>query len=69
MICCAAAWKVIKTWLSQEAISKIKFATKSDIHTYIDKDQLFEHMGGIVSGDAVYKVPRILLSPWKLILQ
>ena len=47
---CAAAWKVIKTWLSAEAISKIKFATKSDIQTYVDKDLLFEHMGGTVGG-------------------
>lgn len=41
-----AAWKIIKTWLSAEAIARIKFVTKSDIQEYINKDQLFEHMGG-----------------------
>ena len=48
---CAAAWKVIKTWLSAEAIAKIKFATRSDVNTYIDVDQLLEHMGGTVSSN------------------
>ncbi|KAK7496486.1 hypothetical protein BaRGS_00012138 [Batillaria attramentaria] len=52
-----AAWKVIKTWLSQEAISKIKFVTKSDAHTYIDRDQLFEHMGGTAKFDSVQYYP------------
>ncbi|KAK7097956.1 motile sperm domain-containing protein 2-like isoform X2 [Littorina saxatilis] len=48
-----AAWRVIKTWLSQEALARIKFATKSDIQSYIDKDQLFEHMGGTAKLDEV----------------
>ena len=43
-----AAWKIIKTWLSAEAIAKIKFVTKSDIHTYIEKRFLFPHLGGQV---------------------
>ena len=45
----SAAWKIIKTWLSAEAIARIKFVTKSDIQEYINKDQLWEHMGGTVS--------------------
>ena len=43
-----AAWKVIKTWLSAEALTKTKFVTKSDIQAYIGKDELLEHMGGSV---------------------
>ncbi|XP_076446615.1 motile sperm domain-containing protein 2-like [Babylonia areolata] len=53
-----AAWKVIKTWLSAEAIAKIKFVTKSDVHTYIDHGQLFEHMGGTCDLDSVNYYPR-----------
>ncbi|XP_069131475.1 motile sperm domain-containing protein 2-like isoform X2 [Argopecten irradians] len=41
-----AAWKIIKAWLSPQAIGKIKFVGKSDIQEYINKDQLMEHMGG-----------------------
>ncbi|XP_052077844.1 motile sperm domain-containing protein 2-like isoform X1 [Mytilus californianus] len=41
-----AAWKIIKTWLSAEAVKKIKFITRSDAQAYINKDQLLEHMGG-----------------------
>ncbi|KAK3602325.1 hypothetical protein CHS0354_007119 [Potamilus streckersoni] len=41
-----AAWTIIKTWLSAEAVNKIKFAKKADIQEYINKDQLMEHMGG-----------------------
>lgn len=48
-----AAWKIIKTWLSAEAVSKIKFVTKSDVHTYIDREQLFPHMGGTASWETV----------------
>ncbi|KAL8561547.1 hypothetical protein ACOMHN_024783 [Nucella lapillus] len=53
-----AAWKVIKTWLSAEAIAKIKFATRSDVHTYIDPEQLFQHMGGMCDLDSVDYRPR-----------
>ncbi|XP_064607580.1 motile sperm domain-containing protein 2-like [Liolophura sinensis] len=41
-----AAWRVIKTWLNQKAVEKIKFVNKPDIQEYINKDQLLEHMGG-----------------------
>ena len=45
----SAAWKVIKAMLSAQAIARIKFVTKSEIQEYINKDQLWEHMGGTVS--------------------
>ncbi|XP_043086496.1 motile sperm domain-containing protein 2 [Puntigrus tetrazona] len=41
-----AAWKIVKTWLGPEAISKLKFVTKSDIQTYVDPEHLPPHMGG-----------------------
>ena len=41
-----AAWKIIKTWLSADAVRKIKFITRSDAQEFINKDQLLEHMGG-----------------------
>ncbi|XP_048776179.1 motile sperm domain-containing protein 2-like [Ostrea edulis] len=41
-----AAWRVVKTWLSQEAQKKLKFVNKNDIQEYIDKENLPEHMGG-----------------------
>ena len=45
----SAAWKVIKSWLSPQAVAKMKFTSKSDIQMYIDKDKLLERMGGTVS--------------------
>ncbi|ESP03679.1 hypothetical protein LOTGIDRAFT_237580 [Lottia gigantea] len=50
-----AAWKVIKAWLSQEAVKVIKFVTKSDIQEYINRDQILTHMGG--TDKFVYKYP------------
>ncbi|XP_051566623.1 motile sperm domain-containing protein 2 isoform X3 [Myxocyprinus asiaticus] len=41
-----AAWKIVKTWLGPEAISKLKFVSKTDIQTYIDPEHLPPHMGG-----------------------
>uniref|UniRef100_A0A673LJA7 Motile sperm domain containing 2 n=1 Tax=Sinocyclocheilus rhinocerous TaxID=307959 RepID=A0A673LJA7_9TELE len=43
-----AAWKIVKTWLGPEAISKLKFVTKSDIQTYVGPKHLPPHMGGTV---------------------
>ena len=43
-----AAWKIVKTWLGPEAISKLKFVSKSEIQTYIDPEHLPLHMGGTV---------------------
>ncbi|XP_053483788.1 motile sperm domain-containing protein 2 [Ictalurus furcatus] len=41
-----AAWKIVKTWLGPEAISKLKFTTKSEVQMYIDAEHLPPHMGG-----------------------
>ncbi|KAF7663096.1 hypothetical protein LDENG_00218450 [Lucifuga dentata] len=41
-----AAWKVVKTWLSVDAINKLKFVSRNDIQTYIDPEHLPLHMGG-----------------------
>ncbi|XP_061735089.1 motile sperm domain-containing protein 2 [Nerophis ophidion] len=41
-----AAWKIIKSWLGPEAISKLKFASRSEIQSYIDAEYLPPHMGG-----------------------
>uniref|UniRef100_A0A8C8MF00 Motile sperm domain containing 2 n=2 Tax=Oncorhynchus TaxID=8016 RepID=A0A8C8MF00_ONCTS len=42
-----AAWKIVKTWLGPEAISKLKFASKNEIQTFIDPEYLPLHMGGM----------------------
>ncbi|KAK2850522.1 hypothetical protein Q7C36_009305 [Tachysurus vachellii] len=41
-----AAWKIVRTWLGPEAISKLKFVSKSEVQTYIDAEHLPPHMGG-----------------------
>ncbi|KAM9801803.1 motile sperm domain-containing protein 2 isoform 1-T1 [Syngnathus typhle] len=41
-----AAWKIVKTWLGPEAISKLKFASRSELQSYIDPEYLPPHMGG-----------------------
>ncbi|KAM6985050.1 motile sperm domain-containing protein 2 [Aplochiton taeniatus] len=41
-----AAWKIVKTWLGPEAISKLKFASKSDVQSFIEPEYLPAHMGG-----------------------
>uniref|UniRef100_A0A3P9MXS9 Motile sperm domain containing 2 n=1 Tax=Poecilia reticulata TaxID=8081 RepID=A0A3P9MXS9_POERE len=41
-----AAWKIIKSWLGPEAIAKLKFATKAEVHTYIGAEHLPPHLGG-----------------------
>ncbi|KAM4558168.1 motile sperm domain-containing protein 2 isoform 1-T2 [Odontesthes bonariensis] len=41
-----AAWKIVKSWLGPEAISKLKFASKTEIQTFIDPEYLPPHMGG-----------------------
>lgn len=42
-----AAWKIIKSWLSEAAVRKIKFVTKSDITDYISPSQLLTMFGGV----------------------
>ncbi|XP_055734168.1 motile sperm domain-containing protein 2-like [Salvelinus fontinalis] len=41
-----AAWKIVRTWLGPEAISKLKFASKNEIQTFIGHEYLPPHMGG-----------------------
>uniref|UniRef100_A0A673ASX6 Motile sperm domain containing 2 n=1 Tax=Sphaeramia orbicularis TaxID=375764 RepID=A0A673ASX6_9TELE len=42
----SAAWKIVKSWLGPEAISKLKFASRSEVQTFIDLEYLPPHMGG-----------------------
>uniref|UniRef100_A0AAQ4P1V6 Motile sperm domain containing 2 n=1 Tax=Gasterosteus aculeatus aculeatus TaxID=481459 RepID=A0AAQ4P1V6_GASAC len=41
-----AAWKIVKSWLGPEAISKLKFASRSEIQGFIGLEYLPAHMGG-----------------------
>uniref|UniRef100_A0A8C2ZSY7 Motile sperm domain containing 2 n=1 Tax=Cyclopterus lumpus TaxID=8103 RepID=A0A8C2ZSY7_CYCLU len=41
-----SAWKIVKSWLGPEAISKLKFASRSEIQGYIGLEYLPSHMGG-----------------------
>ncbi|KAJ8973394.1 hypothetical protein NQ317_002762 [Molorchus minor] len=42
----SAAFKIIKSWLPEKAIEKIKFVGKKDIKTYVPLDQAFKSWGG-----------------------
>ncbi|KAK7939227.1 hypothetical protein WMY93_002553 [Mugilogobius chulae] len=42
-----AAWKIVKSWLGPEAISKLRFASKSEIQTYINPEYLPPSLGGM----------------------
>ncbi|XP_073767930.1 motile sperm domain-containing protein 2 isoform X1 [Danio rerio] len=44
-----AAWKIVKTWLGPDAISKLKFVSKSDIQTFVGPEHLPPYMGGTVN--------------------
>uniref|UniRef100_A0A8C8CQ34 MSP domain-containing protein n=1 Tax=Oncorhynchus tshawytscha TaxID=74940 RepID=A0A8C8CQ34_ONCTS len=41
-----AALKIVKNMLSQDAIDKLKFVSKSDIQNYVDGEHLLSYMGG-----------------------
>ncbi|KAM6934221.1 motile sperm domain-containing protein 2 [Xenentodon cancila] len=41
-----AAWKIVKSWLGPDAISKLKFASRTEVQTFIDPEYLPPHMGG-----------------------
>lgn len=49
-----AAWKIVKTWLGPEAISKLKFVSKSEIQSFIGLEYLPPHMGGTDSFKYTY---------------
>ncbi|KAJ8954593.1 hypothetical protein NQ318_003124 [Aromia moschata] len=42
----SAAFKIIKSWLPEKAIEKIKFVSKKDIKTYVPLDQALVSWGG-----------------------
>ncbi|XP_008326743.1 motile sperm domain-containing protein 2 [Cynoglossus semilaevis] len=44
-----AAWKIVKSWLSPEAINKLKFVSKTELLGFIDAEYLPAHMGGVDS--------------------
>lgn len=46
--CATAAWKIIKSWLGPEAISKLRFASKSEVQNFINPEYLPPHLGGTV---------------------
>ncbi|XP_068602269.1 motile sperm domain-containing protein 2 [Brachionichthys hirsutus] len=41
-----AAWKIVRSWLGPEAISKLKFASKSEIQSFIGAEYLPPSLGG-----------------------
>ncbi|XP_037542413.1 motile sperm domain-containing protein 2 [Nematolebias whitei] len=41
-----AAWKIVRSWLGPEAISKLKFASRAEIQMFISLEYLPPHMGG-----------------------
>nr|XP_031527026.1 motile sperm domain-containing protein 2 isoform X2 [Vicugna pacos] len=41
-----AAFKIVKSWLGPEAVSLLKFTSKSDIQDYVSVEYLPPHMGG-----------------------
>lgn len=41
-----AAWKIVKSWLGPEAISKLRFTTRNEVQTFIGPEYLPPHMGG-----------------------
>ncbi|KAM9341929.1 motile sperm domain-containing protein 2 [Pholidichthys leucotaenia] len=41
-----AAWKIVRSWLGPEAISKLKFASKTEVQTFIGPEYLPPYMGG-----------------------
>jgi hypothetical protein len=50
-----AAWTIIKSWLSEAAVSKIKFVNESSITTFIDTNNLLVRYGGTDTWKFEYK--------------
>ncbi|XP_073252756.1 motile sperm domain-containing protein 2-like [Porites lutea] len=42
----SAAWKIIKSWLSPEAVNKIRFLSKAELKELVDEDKLLTRLGG-----------------------
>lgn len=49
-----AAWKIIKAWLPEDFVEKIKFVNKTSIQEYVSEDNLPVDMGGTVSIFHIY---------------
>ncbi|XP_032242168.2 motile sperm domain-containing protein 2 [Nematostella vectensis] len=49
-----AAWKIVKTWLSPNAVRIIKFVSKDALHEYIDREQLLTSLGGTDTFEYTY---------------
>ncbi|XP_015767341.1 PREDICTED: motile sperm domain-containing protein 2-like [Acropora digitifera] len=41
-----AAWKIVNTWLSPDAVNKIRFLNKADLADIVDQDKLLQRLGG-----------------------
>ncbi|XP_017278198.1 motile sperm domain-containing protein 2 [Kryptolebias marmoratus] len=41
-----AAWKIVKSWLGPEAVSKLRFVSRADVQTFIGPEYLPPYMGG-----------------------
>ncbi|PFX33405.1 Motile sperm domain-containing protein 2 [Stylophora pistillata] len=42
----AATWKIVKSWLSPEAVKKIRFLNKAELLDLVDEDKLLVRLGG-----------------------
>lgn len=49
-----AAWKIIKAWLPEDFVEKIKFVNKTSIQEFVSEDNLPVDMGGTVSIFHIY---------------
>ncbi|XP_074620671.1 motile sperm domain-containing protein 2-like isoform X3 [Acropora palmata] len=41
-----AAWKIVNTWLSPDAVNKIRFLNKAELADIVDEDKLLQRLGG-----------------------
>ncbi|XP_018572291.1 motile sperm domain-containing protein 2-like [Anoplophora glabripennis] len=61
----SAAFKIVKSWLPEKAIEKIKFVSKKDITTYVPPDQALKCWGG--ENDYSFSfVPEVILENGKV---
>lgn len=52
-----AAWRLVKSWLPEEAIELVKLVDKDSIFEYVDKCQLPTELGGINDNLAISEIP------------
>ncbi|KAL9971786.1 hypothetical protein ACROYT_G017993 [Oculina patagonica] len=58
----SAAWKIVKSWLSPEAVNKIRFLNKTELTELIDEDKLLIRLGGTDSYEYSYPPTKEALS-------